>query len=137
MSNNPLIYTPDGEGSLALETDAFVEAAFSRWPGAEVVWTSEDPDDPVDVTLRVQDPGDTHHFQIFHARALDSVWSDGNESQVLRVAQWIRAAVPDKDKRVVLLDPVMWVAAVVQPGMTEDEILAAWTAEPPMPTEGP
>lgn len=135
MSNNPLIYTPDGDGSLALQTDAFVEAALSRWPGAEVVWSTTDLEDPVDVTIRAQDPGDTHRFQIFHARALDTVWTDGNDSQALRLARWIRSLVPvDAGKRVVLLDPAMWTAAVVDLGMTEDAIRDAWNAEPPMPS---
>lgn len=136
MSNNPLIYTPDGDGSLALDTDTFVEAALARWPGAEVFWTTADLDDPVDVTVRAHDPGDTHHFQIFHARTLDTVWTDGNESQVLRLARWVRRLVPvETGKRVVLLDPAMWTAAVVEPGMTESGIREAWNAEPPMPAD--
>lgn len=136
MPNNPLIYTPDGDGSLALETDAFVEAALSRWPGAAVVWTTDELEEPVDVTIRVKDPGDTHHFQIFHARALDTIWTDGNESQVLRLARWLRSVVPvDTGKRVVLLDPAMWTAAVVETWMTEESIRDAWHDEPPTPSD--
>lgn len=136
MSNNPLIYTPDGDGSLSLATETFVSAALERWPGAEVVWSTDGPEDPVDVTIRAQDPGDSHHFQIFHARQLDTVWTDGLEDQVLRLAQWIRTITPaESGKRVVLLDPAMWTAAIVEPGMTTNEIRSAWTAEPPMPPE--
>lgn len=135
MSNNPLIYTPDGDGSLALQAEAFVEAALSRWPGAEVVWTSANLHDPVDVTIRAEDPGDTHHFQIFHSRVLDTVWTDGSRSQVLRVARWVRSVVPiESGRRVVLLDPATWTAAVVEAGMTEEAIRDAWNAEPPMPS---
>jgi len=136
MSNNSLIYTPDGDGSLALQADAFVEAALSRWPGAQVVRTTADLDDPVDVTVRAADLEDTHRFQIFHARALDTVWTDGDESQVLRLALWVRSVVPvETGKRVVLLDPVTWIAVVVKPGMTKAAIREAWNGEPPMPAE--
>jgi len=51
-------------------------------------------------------------------------------------ARWIRSVVPvETGKRVVLLDPAMWTAAVVEPGMTENAIRNAWNAEPPMPAD--
>lgn len=134
MSNNPLIYTPDGDGLLGLTASAFVDAVKVRWPAAEVVWTTAPTDGPSDVTVRLKDPEDERRFQVFHDRELKSLWIEGSEHQAARLACWLRTLIPaSAGKRVVLLNPEAWQAAIVEPGMTPEDVLAAWTLEPPVP----
>jgi hypothetical protein len=134
MSHNPIIYTPDGDGLLGVTATDLVEAALRRWPNTEVVWTTTKEADPSDVTLRIQGPEDTRWFQVFHSRELDTLWVEGTEHQAARIALWLRTLIPTSEgKRVVLLDTAVYQAAIVEPGMTPNEVIAACTLEPPVP----
>lgn len=94
MSNNPLIYTPDGDGLLGLTASAFVDAVKVQWPAADVVWTTAPSDGPSDVTVRLKDPGDERRLQVFHDRELKSLWIEGSERQAARLACWLRTLIP-------------------------------------------
>ena len=121
MTDGAIVYSPDGV--LPTSRDALVAAARRQWPNVEVV----DLDD--ELTLRITDG--SGRFQIFELS--DGMLStDGNHNQQLEFAAWASTLAPETtDGRVVLLNKDASVAAYLRPGMTPDDIDAAWNAEPP------
>ncbi|MGY0388910.1 hypothetical protein ACWZJV_18240 [Nocardioides sp. WG-D5] len=121
MTDGAIVYSPDGV--LTPSRDTLLAAARRQWPNVEVI----DLDD--ELTLRITTGSE--RFQIFDLG--DGMLStDGNHSQQLEFAAWASALVPETTEgRVVLLNKDASVAAYLRPGMTPDDIDAAWNAEPP------
>ena len=121
MTDGAIVYSPDGV--LPTSRDALLTAARGQWPNVEII----DLDD--ELTLRITNG--SGRFQIFELG--DGMLStDGNHNQQLEFAAWASTLAPETtDGRVVLLNKDASVAAYLRPGMTPDDIDAAWNAEPP------
>ncbi|MER7556883.1 hypothetical protein ABTZ46_08075 [Nocardioides sp. NPDC126508] len=121
MTDGAIVYSPDGV--LPTTRDALLAAARRQWPNVEII----DLDD--ELTLRITDG--SGRFQIFHLGE-SMLSTDGNHDQQLEFAAWASTLAPETtDGRVVLLNKDASLAAYLRPGMTPDEIDAAWNAEPP------
>jgi hypothetical protein len=121
MTDSAIVYSP--EGMLPTSRDTLLAAARRQWPNVEII----DLDD--ELTLRITNG--SGRFQIFDLG--DGMLStDGNHNQQLEFAAWASTLAPETtDGRVVLLNKDASVAAYLRPGMTADDIDAAWNAEPP------
>ncbi len=121
MTDSAIVYSP--EDVLPTSRDTLLAAARRQWPNVEII----DLDD--ELTLRITNG--SGRFQIFDLG--DGMLStDGNHNQQLEFAAWASTLAPETtDGRVVLLNKDASVAADLRPGMTADDIDAAWNAEPP------
>ncbi|MEU6136080.1 hypothetical protein [Nocardioides sp. NPDC047086] len=121
MTDGAIVYSPDGV--LPSSREALLEAARRQWPSVEII----DLDD--ELTLRIAN--DSGRFQIFDLGE-GMLSTDGNHSQQLEFAAWASTLAPaTTEGRVVLLNKDASVAAYLRPGMTPDDIDAAWNSEPP------
>ena len=121
MTDGAIVYSPDGVLTTSRET--LLAAAHRQWPNVEII----DLDD--ELTLRITNG--SGRFQILDLG--DGMLStDGNHNQQLEFASWASTLAPETTEgRVVLLNKDASVAAYLRPGMTPDDIDAAWNAEPP------
>lgn len=121
MTDGAIVYSPDGV--LPTSRDTLVEAARRQWPNVEII----DLDD--ELALRITNGSES--FQIFDLGD-GMMSSDGNHSQQLEFAAWAGTLAREATEgSVVLLNTDASVAAYLHPGMTPDDIDAAWNAEPP------
>lgn len=121
MTDGAIVYSPDGV--LPTSRDTLLAAVRRQWPNVEII----DLDD--ELTLRITNG--SGRFQIFDLG--DGMLStDGNHNQQLEFAAWVSTLAPETTEgRVVLLNKDASVAVNLRPGMTPDDIDAAWNAEPP------
>jgi hypothetical protein len=95
-----------------------------------------EPQDPYkDLTIRYDRPGESM-FHIFHDRQGDTISTDGTPEQAAEVALWARSLVPDDPGgRIWLVDEMFNGHAELVPGMTVDELEAAWVDHGQHPPE--
>lgn len=124
MTDGAFAYSPDG--LLTWTKESLVSSAQSAFPGARVL--KEEP-----LTLLVHDDIDDYDFQIDDLSGeVQMLGTDGYRSQQLRFGAWVASLVPeDAIGRVVLLNHDATVAAYLKPGMTPEDVDAAWHEEPP------
>lgn len=88
----------------------------------------------MDVILRYDRPGESM-FHIYHDRQGFSISTDGTPEQAAEIALWARSLVPeDPGGRIWLVDEMYNGHAELVPGMTAEELDAAWvdhTEQPP------
>ncbi|MFJ9392461.1 hypothetical protein ACIRON_26810 [Nocardioides sp. NPDC101246] len=121
MTDGAIVYSPDGV--LRTSRDTLVAAARHQWPNVEVI--------DLDGELTLHITSGSERFQIFDLG--DGMLStDGNHNQQLEFAAWASMLATETTAgRVVLLNKDASVAAYLRPGMTPEDIDAAWNAEPP------
>lgn len=128
MSSSAIVWSPDGVLD-DLDEGAFIEAIKGQWPSARII--AAKPHIGLCLTAQVED-GDPPGWQIFYLGD-GQLSSDGNFDEQLRFAAWAARLLPEGDnRRLLLFDGGVSVAAYLKPGMTPDEIKDAWNQEPPV-----
>ena len=127
MANSAIVWSPDGVID-DLDEAGFIEAIKRQWPSAKIIPAR--PDLGLALTAQVSDE-DPRGWQIFYLGE-GQLSAEGSQEDHLRFGAWAaRLLAADDPRRLVLLDSGCSVAAYLRPGMTPEQILAAWNEDPP------